>query len=108
MRSLAGAVLLLLQLTPILGAGVCLHHALHDPASCTMPAQGAARESEQSRPAPSHGCPLMAICAPATPVVPQVTVRLFGITLPSHPGYSTSAALFPDEPITPPRRPPIV
>jgi len=107
MRCIVGLLLLLVQLGPLAGAGMCLHAAAQPKDECSMPMQGMAHENDQSHPSPGQDCAQMVICAPAAPVVPQVAVQLFGVTQPNSTNYSAPASLFPGDPIAPPQPPPI-
>jgi hypothetical protein len=107
-RSLIGAVLLLLQLTPVFGAAMCMHNAARSVVACSMPMDGAAQENDRSHSGPAQDCARMVVCAPAAPAVPQVAVQLIGIMQPSRTGYSTPASLSPGDSAAPLQPPPIV
>jgi hypothetical protein len=107
-RPLLGAVLLLLQLTPVLGAGVCLYHVANTAASCDMPMQNTSHDNDRSHSSPSHDCAHMAVCTPGAPAVPQVALQLLGFAQPTHRSFPTPTFLFPGDPTAPPQPPPIV
>lgn len=99
--------LLLVQLQPIIGAGICLHAAAQRQEGCDMPAEGGPPASQESEQAVPPDCGLMAICAPAAPVIPQVGLLLVDVAPPNHPDYSTPSLLFAGDAIAPPEPPPI-
>ncbi len=107
-RSLIGAVLLLLQLSPVLGAAMCVHNAAHSAEACRMPMEGAAQENDRSHSGPSQDCAWMVVCAPAAPALLQLPVQLSGITQPSYSNFSTPASLVPGDSAAPLQPPPIV
>ena len=107
MRFLVSVVLLLVQLGPLAGAGMCLHAAAQPKAECSMPMQGMPHDNHQSHSSSSQECAQMVVCAPAASIVPQLAVRQFGTTPPSHTTFSTPASLVPGAPIAPPQPPPI-
>jgi len=106
MRSLISVLLLLLQLGPLAGAGICMHAAAQAKAECSMPMQGMTHENGRPHSSPMQECAQMVVCAPVAPMVP-VTVQLFGVTQPGFTYYSTPASLLPGDPIAPPQPPPI-
>ncbi|MEO8140639.1 MAG: hypothetical protein ABI742_13380 [Gemmatimonadota bacterium] len=108
MRLLVSVMLLLVQLGPLAGAGMCLHAAAQPKAECSMPMQGMPHDNQQQHSSSSQECAQMVVCAPAAPMVLQVAVQLLGKSLPSHTNFSTPASLFPGDPIAPPQPPPIV
>lgn len=106
MRRLVGALLLILQLGPFAGAGICMHAAAQPKPECAMPMQGMTHETGKPHSAPTQDCARMVVCAPAAPMVP-VTVELFVVERPTHTDYSTPAPLLQGDPIAPPQPPPI-
>lgn len=108
MRSLIGVLLLLVQLHPVLGAGVCLRAAYRTDDRCSKPMKDMPQQDSRLPQVPPDGCPLMAVCAPGGPVVPQAAVRLFGHQLQAALPHSNPVALLPADPIAPPNPPPIV
>ncbi len=106
MRMIVGVCLLLLQLGPLAGAGICLHAERAPKAECPMPMPGMPDHNQQPPSGGPQDCALMALCAPAAPMVP-VTIHLFGATLPAATDYSAPAALSAGDPIAPPQPPPI-
>ncbi len=106
MRMIAGVFLVLLQLGPLAGAGICMHAAPQPEAKCPMPMSGMDHESSPSHSAPAQDCAQMMVCAPTAPMVP-VTLQLFGATPRASTAYSTPSALLPGDPVAPPQPPPI-
>ena len=107
MRFLVSVVLLLVQLGPVAGAGMCLHADVQPKAECSMPMQGVTHESGRPYSSSSQDCAQMVVCAPAAPMVLQGAVQLLGKSPPSHTTFSTPASLVPGDPIAPPQPPPI-
>jgi len=107
MRRLASALLLLLQLGSLAGAGLCMRAAVQPRPECAMPMQGMTHEADRPHSSPAHDCAQMVFCAPAIPMVP-VTVHEFAVTHPSSTAFTTPASLLSGDPIAPPQPPPIV
>ncbi len=108
MRLLIGILLLLTQLRPLLGAGVCLQAAARAEERCSGPMKDMPQQGGRS-PQDSPGtCPLMTVCLPGGPVVPQAAVRLFDYPLQAAVPHSNPVALLTADPIAPPQPPPIV
>lgn len=104
-----GLLLLLIQLGPLAGAGLCLHAASQPAEHCATPMEGMApNEADRSHHSSSPDCALMTVCAPSAPVVPQATVHTFSPGLLAATRFSTPPALLPGDPIAPPQPPPIV
>ncbi len=108
MRSIVAALLLLVQLSPLAGAGLCMQASLQPTKECAMPMADTTPQSDRQHSTSPQDCALMVVCAPATPVVPQVAVQLFSPTLPSPTKFSTPASLFAGDNVAPPQPPPIV
>lgn len=106
MRKVAALGLLLVQLQPFVGAGICLHATVQQE-ECSMPANEPAPDTEQSERTPPPECSQMAICAPASPVIPQTVLRLLSPALPGYVAYSSPALFLPGDTIAPPQPPPI-
>lgn len=107
MRRLTTTLLLLLQLGPLAGAGICIRAAAQSANGCVLPMQGMTPDDGQPHSSPAQDCPLMIVCAPTAPMI-AVTVQMFGVARPASTDYSTPASLLPGDPIAPPQRPPIV
>lgn len=108
MRLLIGIILLLTQLRPVLGAGMCLGVAARAGEHCTAPMKDMSPPDNRSPQSPSDTCPLMTVCLPGSPVVPQAAVRLFDYPLQAAVPHSNPVALLTADPIAPPQPPPIV
>lgn len=106
MRSLVTVLLVMLQLGPLAGAGICMHAAPQPEAKCPMPMPGMDHESGPSHSAPAQDCAQMVVCAPTAPMVPA-TLQLFGATPPASTEYSSPSTLHPGDPVAPPQPPPI-
>lgn len=108
MRRMLGLLLLLIQLGPVAGAGLCLHAAAQPAEHCATPMEGMApNEPDRSHHGSSPDCALMAFCAPSAPVVPQAPVHTFSSDLLAATRYSDPPELLPGDPIAPPQPPPI-
>lgn len=107
LRPLLAVVLLLLQVAPAVGAGVCWYHAATRAEPCDMPMQGATQGNDWSHSSRSQDCAQMTVCAPAAPAVLQKTVQFFGFTQPSRSSFSTPPGFLAGDPIAPPQPPPI-
>ncbi|MDZ4865106.1 MAG: hypothetical protein SGJ01_16925 [Gemmatimonadota bacterium] len=108
MRPLLSVVLLLLQLGPFAGAGICMHAAAQPQTECSMPMNGMPHDDQQKHSRSSQDCAAMVVCAPAAPMILQVAVQVFSQTQPSHTNFSTPASLFAGDAAAPPQPPPIV
>ncbi len=108
MRMLIGIFLLLGQLSPVLGAGVCLQAYVGADRRCSSPMKDMPQQDGRSPQGPSDACPLMAVCVPGGPVLPQVATRLFDSEPPALLPHSNPVASLPADPIAPPKPPPIV
>lgn len=105
MRRFVALGFLLVQLQPLVGAGICHAAVLHE--ECGMPASERASGTDHSERTSPPECSQMAICAPASPVIPQTALRLLSPTLPGYVAYSSPALFLPGDPIAPPQPPPI-
>lgn len=103
-----GTVLILLQLTPISGAGVCVYHAAIGAKSCEMPVQTAPQVHDQAPSTPAHDCALMRMCTPGAPAVLQTVVQSFRVASPNHDSFVAPAGLFEGDRSAPPLPPPII
>jgi hypothetical protein len=108
MRMLVGILLLLGQLRPVLGAGVCLQASARADQRCTSPMKDMPQQDGRSSQGPANACPLMAVCVPGGPVVPQAVVGLFDDQFQTLLPHSNPVASLPADPIAPPKPPPIV
>jgi hypothetical protein len=73
MKSLFTALLLMLQLQPVLGAAACLGLVQRPAqANCEMPEHGTvpSQHYSESAPAPSQSCPIASFCAPTPLAIP--------------------------------------
>ena len=107
-RSLIGTVLLLLQLTPVLGAAACMHMATHSAESCSMTMPPTTHGGDGSSPVPLRDCALMIVCTPTNTVVPAVAMQNFGSVQPATTNFSSPPSLFVGDNVAPPQPPPIV
>jgi len=103
-----GALLLLLQLTPIYGAGVCAYHAATDVTSCEMPVQTAPQVQDQAPSTPAHDCALMTMCTPGAPALLPTVVQFVQFASLDHDSFGTPAGLFEGIRHAPPLPPPII
>jgi hypothetical protein len=108
MRMLIGIVLLLVQLRPVLGAGACLQASAHADQRCSSPMNGMPSQDSRLPQGSPESCPLMAVCIPGGPVLPQVATRLFNNEAQALLPHSNPVASLPADPIAPPKPPPIV
>ncbi len=108
MRRTIGLLLLLIQLGPVAGAGLCLHAASLRADHCATPMEGMQQESDRPHHGPSQDCALMVLCAPAGPVVPGGVVLAFSAVLPTPARFTNPPSLLQGDPIAPPQPPPIV
>ena len=108
MRSFFGALLLLVQFGPLAGAGMCMRASLQPAAECSMPMADMTHQHDRQRSSSTQDCGQMVICAPATPIVPQVAIQPFGSSLPTHTNFSPPTSLFAGDAVAPPQPPPIV
>jgi len=109
MRQLVGLTLLLLiQIRPMVGAGLCMQVAARSEHECSMPVPGPAPHDHGSQGGTSQNCAQMAVCAPAAPVVPPAVLDVFDACIPCHSHYSTPPLLHPGDHPAPPQPPPIV
>ncbi len=109
MRRIMGLLLVLTQLGPLAGAGLCLHMASQSAEHCAAPMEGMSTEqAPPSSPGPAHDCALMSICAAAAPVVPESIVQALSTSPRAFWRYSNPPSLLPGDPIAPPQPPPIV
>src|SRR3970282_867102 len=77
MRRMLGLLLLLIQLGPLAGAGLCLHAATQPAEHCATPMEGMPpHETDRSHHSASPDCALVAVCAPSAPVLPQAAVHI--------------------------------
>lgn len=114
MRHLAATLLLLVQLAPLVAAGLCLHATAETTVSeCggSMPGMpempGMPVGGSPSDHAPAPDCALMIACAATAPAVPQ---DLVVACLPERLGaiaFNTPPAILPGDPVAPPQPPPI-
>lgn len=108
MRRFMGLLLLLIQFGPLAGAGLCLHAASQPEEQCATSMDGMPQQqTRHQHHAPSQDCALMAVCAPAAPVVPGDPVHAVSTDLPTLTLYSNPPSLLPGDPIAPPQPPPI-
>lgn len=109
MRRTFGLLLLLIQLGPLAGAGLCLHAASRPADHCATPMEDMPLQ-ERDRPhhGPTQDCALMAVCAPIAPVVPEGVVQAFSAVLSTPARFTGPPSLLQGDPIAPPQPPPIV
>ena len=107
MRSVVGVALLLIQLSPAMGAVMCMQMASSGAARCSMPMPAKSPEGDRSNPGHAQDCAVMAVCAPTTLAAPSPVVALLMIPQPEPPSYPAPASLFPSDPVVPPKPPPI-
>lgn len=107
MRRLLFAALLLAQLAPFAGAGVCLRAVMKPKADCSMPMQGDTQNDHRSHSDSSQECARVMVCAPAASTILPVAVQLAGLGQPVAANYTTPVPLLAGDPITPPQPPPI-
>jgi len=75
MRAIAAAILLLLQLQPLLGAGACASLGRASAQrECTMPEHGSKPVYSVGEPSPhtTQSCALASVCAPAPLAIPVI------------------------------------
>jgi len=108
MRHFLGVLLLLAQLGPFVGAGLCLHAADHSGSECRMPMPGIPQHDQAPQSGSSPDCVLMAICAPAAPMVPAEVAQMTASPQPVRANFFTPATLIPGDPIAPLLPPPII
>jgi hypothetical protein len=99
---------LLVQLSPIAGAGLCMQASVKPAEECAMPMADTTPKNDRQQSTAPQDCALMVVCAPATPVVPQVAVQCFAPRSPSPTNFSIPASLFAGDNVAPPQPPPIV
>jgi hypothetical protein len=107
MRILA-ALVLLVQLQPLVGSALCLHDAEMVRDECSMPHEERSASSKLTTPQSSvpGGCPSMEFCASAAPAVPNVAEQ-FQLTAFVHGAPALmDSSLAPGEGPAPPFDPP--
>lgn len=107
MRLLA-ALVLLLQLQPLVGSAFCFHDAEMAKAECTMPHEERPASGTLTAPTTGDpgGCPSMGYCAPVTPAVPKFAEH-FQISSFVHGAPALNYSSWePGEPLGPPFHPP--
>lgn len=107
MRSTIGLLLLLIQLGPLAGAGLCLHAASRPAEHCAAPMEGVQQESDRPQQSSTHDCALIAVCAPTAQVVPGGDALAFSAVLPIPARFTNPPSLLQGDPIAPPQPPPI-
>jgi hypothetical protein len=109
MRPLFAALLLLLQLQPVLGAAVCLG-LVQQPtqASCDMPEHGSvpAQHYSESGPDTPENCAIASFCTPAPLAVPGFANLLETTSLPTSTLPISGHGQLPDVYTAPPFHPP--
>jgi len=106
MRRLATVLVILLQLGPLAGAGICMHAERAPKAECPMPMPGMPDHNQQPPSGGPQDCALMALCAPAAPMVPVALQTLVPAPPPAT-DYTSPATLLSGDPVAPPQPPPI-
>ncbi len=108
MRQLVGlSLLLLIQIRPMVGAGLCMQVTARSEHECSMPVSGPAAEDHGSQRGTPQDCAQRVVCASATSVVAQAVLDVFEACLPCHSHYSTPPLLHPGDHPAPPQPPPI-
>lgn len=107
MRSVVSVALVLLQLSPAVGAVMCMRMTINGAATCTMPMPARSHDGDRSTPGPAQDCAVMAVCAPAILAVPSPVVALCGMSPHGPASLSAPASLYPNNPVAPPKPPPI-
>jgi hypothetical protein len=109
MRPLFAALLLLLQLQPVLGAGVCLG-LVQQPtqASCETPEHGTvpSHHYSESVPASPQSCVIASFCAPAPLAIPGFARLLEATLVPTAALAISGHGQPPDAYTAPPFHPP--
>ena len=110
MRSLFAALLLVLQLQPVLGAAACLGLVRQSAQKeCKMPEHGRAptHSLTQAVPLSSQPCPTAAACAPASLAVPAFAGQLVRVASPHAApviaGSNSPTDIFSAPPFHPPK-----
>ena len=108
MKATLAAIMLLLQLQPLLGSVACLGvFERQANQACEMPDHGRTSTSSISQPgAAAQSCQLAAICAPASLAIPVVALGLESAAPPLHRLDALAVSLPHDVSLTPPARPP--
>ena len=109
MKSVFAALLLLMQLQPVLGAVACLGLSQPNAAECEMPEDGKAPSQNvpESATQPPQVCPFAAVCAPVSLAIPglsnqvETSVQMHTGVAPS--GSNTPVEVFSTPPFHPPR-----
>jgi hypothetical protein len=93
MRAIVAAILLLLQLQPLLGAGACVSLGRASAQrECTMPEHGSDPGSSVGEPSPhtTQSCALASVCAPAPLAIPVI-----GSQMVRRATFTTNASIAP-------------